>query len=93
MTLIRKCLQLKYIHLARMGPSLINGAAKLVYSTVVQLIKGLSGIEGYPDEWLMIPRTSISIPKTIMQLHEDKAGPDLIALAPSYCLFLFGFGH
>ena len=54
LTLIRKCFQLKLIHLARTAPPLINGAAKLVDSTMVQLIKGLSHIEGYPDEWPMI---------------------------------------
>ena len=39
LTLIRKCLQLKYIHLARTFPPLINGAAKLVDATMVQLIR------------------------------------------------------
>ena len=54
LTLIRKCLQLKLIHLAFTVPPLINGAAKLVDSTMVQLVKVLSHIEGYPDEWPMI---------------------------------------
>ena len=55
LTLIRKGLQLKLIHLARtVPPPLFNGAAKLVDSTMVQLIKDLSHIEGYPDEWPMI---------------------------------------
>ena len=87
LTLIRKCLQLKYIHLARTGLSLINGAAKLVDATMVQLVKVLSRIEGYPDEWPMISRTSITIPKTVMQLPEDNSALNLIALTPSYCFF------
>ena len=64
----------------------------LVDATMVQLIKGLSHIEGYPDEWPMISRTSISIPKTIMQLPKGKeALTSLLLLRPIVYFYLASF--
>ena len=54
--------------------------------------KGLSQLEGYPDEWPMIPRTSISIPKTIMQLPKGKeALTSLFLLRPIVYFYLTSF--